>query len=537
MSKYTLVRYGAVCFLLVALLTQGIVALARSAEPSAGYQPSGQGIGTAGIWHVEMVDGEGCVGGYPSLELDAAGRPRISYTYSTCQMDMHLKYATYDGTAWQLQIIDSTYRVGGYTSLELDSAGRSHISHYDSGTVSLKYNRYVGSGGNCGPNNEWQCVKVPDPYSHVGEASSLALDSADHPHISYYLHYGGVRYAYYNGSTWLIQMVDSAGNVGVDTSIDVDSANRPHIAYFDYTNRDLKYARYDGTAWQVQVVDSAGDVGSNAALVVDSAGRPHISYADRTNQDLKYAWYDGTTWQIEVVDSEGELGGAVSIVLDSDGHPHISYNAAGGLALKYAYYDGSAWHTELVDANPAAATSLVLDSLGEPHIAYYDHINFDLKYAWREQVPPTPIPTTTPLPTPLPTCPPSFPDDTRAPAGSIHAHDNMLWPPDNRMVTVTLDGHVIDELSIARDNGGIGISLAYIVVDGQTIVLKDGTTNLLGEDGSFSVTTQVRATKGAVYSVELYASDTEPPEQGGPNNGLVDSTYIRVPDKVGEQVR
>ncbi len=109
----------------------------------------------------------------------------------------------------------------------------------------------------------------------------------------------------------------------------------------------------------------------------------------------------------------------------------------------------------------------------------------------------------------------------------------MLWPPNNKMVGVILDGYVVDELSIARDGQGIGVSSAYIVVDGQMIVLRDETTDLLDENGAYSVTVEVRATKGAVYSVELYAADTEPEEDGGPNSGLVDSTYIHVPDNRG----
>lgn len=43
---------------------------------------------------------------------------------------------------------------------------------------------------------------------------------------------------------------------------------------------------------------------------------------------------------------------------------------------------------------------------------------------------------------------------------------------------------------------------------------------------------EVKAIKEAVYIVELYAGDTNPEDSGGPNTGLVDSTYIRVPDDI-----
>jgi hypothetical protein len=126
---------------------------------------------------------------------------------------------------------------------------------------------------------------------------------------------------------------------------------------------------------------------------------------------------------------------------------------------------------------------------------------------------------------------PPFPvADTMSPTGAVHAYPNKI-APNKRLVTITLDGYVTDELSIARDGTGTGVSSAYLMVDGKKITLKDESIDLLTADGGygrFSVTAQVQAKKGAVYTVELYASDTEPIEDGGHNSGLVDSTFIRV---------
>jgi hypothetical protein len=52
--------------------------------------------------------------------------------------------------------------------------------------------------------------------------------------------------------------------------------------------------------------------------------------------------------------------------------------------------------------------------------------------------------------------------------------------------------------------------------------------DLLHGNGKFSVTTKVKAKKGAVYDVILYAADTNP-EGEGPNKGIVDATKIKVP--------
>ena len=120
-----------------------------------------------------------------------------------------------------------------------------------------------------------------------------------------------------------------------------------------------------------------------------------------------------------------------------------------------------------------------------------------------------------------------FPKDTLPPAGAIHAHSNLIWPPNNKLVPVELSGYVRDELSMARDKSGNGISSAYILINGsQKIILKDASTNLLDAEGFFKVIYKFRAVKKAMYSIELYAADTNP---DGPNEDLIDSTYIRVP--------
>ena len=87
----------------------------------------------------------------------------------------------------------------------------------------------------------------------------------------------------------------------------------------------------------------------------------------------------------------------------------------------------------------------------------------------------------------------------------------------------------MDEISIAREGGGHGISSAYLLIDGtDKIILIDGTTDLLNADGHFRVEIKVNASKGSEYLIELYGTDTNPNE---PNSGLVDTTYIRVPSK------
>ena len=74
---------------------------------------------------------------------------------------------------------------------------------------------------------------------------------------------------------WEIQTVES-GNVGRYTSLALDSSDYPHISYYDSTNYNLKYAYWDGADWQIETVDSAGSVGFYTSLATSKQGETSI---------------------------------------------------------------------------------------------------------------------------------------------------------------------------------------------------------------------------------------------------------------------
>jgi len=74
----------------------------------------------------------------------------------------------------------------------------------------------------------------------TGESTSIAVDSTDGIHISYYesgynYNLANLKYAYFDGNSWTTTTVDSGGNVGSHTSIAVDSNDEIHISYYDVT--------------------------------------------------------------------------------------------------------------------------------------------------------------------------------------------------------------------------------------------------------------------------------------------------------------
>jgi len=136
---------------------------------------------------------------------------------------------------------------------------------------------------------KFRSIYMPSSPGHV----DIALSSDETAYVVYRLE-GSLRCIAWTWRTGDYQelgqwTVDDSGDVGAFSSIEVDSLGHPHVSYFDTGNGDLKYAWYDGTSWHIEVVDSEGNVGLYTSLELDAEGHPHISYYDIGDGDLKYA--------------------------------------------------------------------------------------------------------------------------------------------------------------------------------------------------------------------------------------------------------
>ncbi|UCE66256.1 MAG: IPTL-CTERM sorting domain-containing protein [Candidatus Zixiibacteriota bacterium] len=275
-------------------------------------------------WNIEIADSFGNVGGYVSLAIASNDRPYVSY-FDIGNADLKCRYRVVSWLGWR---VDEYGWVGMNTSIALDSNDNIHISYeaqMPSGHDYVKYAYYDGSS--------WTTDVIEEL---VINGTSIAVDSNDYPHVIYndYMNFI-LKHAYYNGSSWQIDTI-AVNQVGSSFSLALDSDDKLHVSFYGAT--DLNYAYFDGS-WQITVIDSIGYVGSYNSIALDSYDRPHISYFDWTitKMDLRYAYYDGSLWHLEVVDTTGEVGKYTSIDLDNSDMPHISYVDDTNKDLKYAY--------------------------------------------------------------------------------------------------------------------------------------------------------------------------------------------------------
>jgi hypothetical protein len=255
-------------------------------------------------WISQTIPGPDAGGSSLALEPTNPYTPHISYFWGTDQTLYHayLSGTTWVSGTWEYDMVEPRYsRAGWESSLALESTYpyTPHISYrYRIGDSDLRYAWLNGT--------IWLTETV-DSAGDVGKVTSLALDSSGNPHISYFDDTNNtLKYAWLSGTTWFSQTIDYIieqpdYDKGGVSSLKLNRADVPYVSYYHTAYRDLNLAYLSGTVWITETVDSDGDVGAYNSLALDQAGCPHISYYDVTNGDLKYAYLPPLVYYLPVI--------------------------------------------------------------------------------------------------------------------------------------------------------------------------------------------------------------------------------------------
>lgn len=179
----------------------------------------------------------------PAMVMDSSGRPFIAYRDGKHYGTLMAARQNESGF-WNITKVDNggsiTADTGYMPSVAMDPAGRPHISYYDADNGDLRYASWDGA--------KW-ILETLDAKGDVGAYSSLAIDSHNQPYITYYdATKHTLRFTTKNPATqkWIFWTIEE-GDVGTWTSLALDPLGHPSVVYYDAANHSLKYAGWTWT--------------------------------------------------------------------------------------------------------------------------------------------------------------------------------------------------------------------------------------------------------------------------------------------------
>lgn len=212
---------------------------------------------------------------------------------------------------WQCDDIDDGLNVGSHISFDLDGDDTPYIAYFGGRYNDLSVAEEVGEGsGNCGPRTRWLCTTVDDTEGTTGRSASLDAWGSGvlhQVHVAYHSQTSSteasLKYARYVGSggscaggSWECSEIEETGS---DDSMGLDlvaKLSTTAIAYMGSGDLRIAIAESPGNCGPLVFQDGVGWVpswrcetlvagstsmlpGEGAALKIDGYGEPFVAYS------------------------------------------------------------------------------------------------------------------------------------------------------------------------------------------------------------------------------------------------------------------
>ncbi len=290
----------------------------------------------SGSWVTDIISDD--TGRSSSIALDPSDKVHVSYFDWASERMTH---ATNTSGAWVSGAVYDGGRYSNGSSIVIDTSGRIHIVHYSSWSNTGYYVRYTNN-----TSGSWVTSNISVNDRIVYHISG-ALDSSGKLHVSYYKKNtsvsGSVIYATNSSDSWVTETLESVSESGhppLQSSIAVDSTDKVHISYYGLSDSDLRYATNTTGSWVSEMVETDVSLGFNNSIAIDSTGRAHIAFSDDYRNELRHTQTDPALPQRYLL--EVERTGGTENTIPGEGFSRVSGTGMDcGSNCRELYYSGT----------------------------------------------------------------------------------------------------------------------------------------------------------------------------------------------------
>ena len=353
----------------IALDSNGYRHVTYSSQPSGSARTLMYATDASGTWVSITLDSTGDVGVSPRIVIDSDDNIHITY-FRADSGNKGIKYATCSSScssvsSWTNSKIISftTTSTTQSLTLSIDSNDDLHLIYFE-GPHSSGNLKYATCSSSCATESSWTNITI-DGTSQAGYGGiDLVIDSSDHLHVAYSLYstrdlqYITCSSSCTSVSSWTNLSIDSSGQVGRMPSIAVDSNDDLHISYYDDTGSGLKYAWCSSScttasSWSNTSIANGSSygiishqVGFNSDLAFDSDGHMHITHIDWYYSQLLYSTCSSScstnsSWSHSVLVSNPDVIHEQHLVIDSNDELNIVFYDDDDDDLEFMLLDSS----------------------------------------------------------------------------------------------------------------------------------------------------------------------------------------------------